>query len=360
VLWEFPMKARQLASVAALVLTLSPAFAQPAPGIKLSQQQQERLGVKVETVEKAESVGIVELVGRVSRAPNGVSPVLAPFAGAVTKVHTAPGASLKVGDPIVSIASRDFATASSLLKQAESEGSAAEAALARQRQLVDLGLTPRSTLEEAEVRASPARALVQENRAMTAGTAGEGERGDGYTVRATASGRLSQLDVRVGDTVDAMAPLGSLTTSKSLWIEFQTPARLVGQVAPGDIVTLPGGASTSIISVTDVIDPSTRSATAITAAPADFIAFEGQLVRARLSRATQAADLVKTPSRAVVKIDGIDHVFRRTSDGFAPIPVNVVGRAVEAATIAGGLQPGDAVAVSGLTELKALAAQGGE
>lgn len=351
------MKTRQLASVAALVLALNPALAQPAPGIKLSQQQQDRLGVKVETVEKAESVGLVELVGRVSRAPSGVSPVLAPFAGAVTKVHAAPGASLKVGDPIVSIASRDFATASSLLKQAEAEGSAAETALARQRQLVDLGLTPRSTLEEAEARASRARALVQENRAMTGGTAGVREPG-GYTIRATASGRLSQLDVRVGDTVDAMAPLGSLTTSKSLWIEFQTPARLVGQVTPGDIVTLPGGASAAIISVTDVIDPSTRSATAIAAAPADFIAFEGQLVRARLSRATQAASLVKAPSRAVVQLDGIDHVFRRTSDGFAPIPVDVIGRTAEAATIAGGLQPGDAVAASGLTELKALAAQG--
>lgn len=352
------MKSRHLASVASLILTLSPAFAQPAPGIKLSQQQQERLGVRVETVEKAESIGLVELVGRVSRAPNGVSTVLAPFAGAVTKVHAAPGASLKLGDPIVSIASRDFAAAASQLKQAEAERPAAEAALARQRQLVDLGLMPRSTLEEAEVRASRARALVQENRAMTTGTGDVGEHGGDYTILATASGRLSQLDVRVGDTVDAMEQLGSLTTSKSLWIEFQTPARLVGQVTPGDIVTLPRGASAAIISVTDVIDPSTRSATAIAAAPADFIGFEGQLVRARPSRATQEASVVKAPSRAVVQLDGIDHVFRRTSDGFAPIPVDVIGRTAETATIAGGLQPGDAVAASGLTELKALAAQG--
>jgi hypothetical protein len=80
-----------------------------------------------------------------------------------------------------------------------------------------------------------------------------------------------------------MSPLASLTTSKTLWVEFQIPARMIGQIAPRDIATLPGEAAATILSVTDVIDPATRSASAIAALPDGFVAFDGQLLRAKLS-----------------------------------------------------------------------------
>ena len=109
--------------------------------------------------------------------------------------------------------------------------------------------------------------------------------------------------------------------------------------------------------MTDIIDPTTRSASAIAALPDGFVAFDGQLLRAKLSTPAEAADLVQTPARAVVQLAGVDYVFRRTTDGFSPTPVNVVGKTAEAATIGGGLLPGEAVATTGLTELKSLAMQ---
>lgn len=78
---------------------------------------------------------------------------------------------------------------------------------------------------------------------------------------------------------------------------------------------------------------------------------EGQLVRGQLSRASTDAKLINAPALSVVQIDGQDHVFRRTSDGFAPTPVQVVGRTEEVATLCGDLRSGDAVATSRLTEL---------
>jgi len=351
------MRIKLVTALAALFVSSSSAFAQDFTAITLSQQQVERLGIKVQTVEKANSITLFELVGRVTRAPDGMATVVAPFAGTITKIHVLPGANVKAGAPIATVASRDFASTASLLEQAKAEASAATIALARQKQLVELGLAPRSSLEDAEVRVRSANAQVRERQSLGgAASSIEGQPG-AYVVRAPVSGRVSNLPVHVGDSIEGMSPLASLTTSKSLWVEFQIPVRMLGQIAPGDIVTLPQGTAAAILSTTDVIDPTTRSASAIAALPDGFVAFDGQLLRAKLSRPADTSDLVQTPARAVIQLDGVDHVFRRTSDGFSPTPVNVVGKTAEAATISGGLRPGEVVATTGLTELKSLALQ---
>ena len=351
------MRTRLAAVMAAILASTGAAFAQDFAEISLSQQQVERLGITVQTVKQANSVAFSELVGRVTRAPDGITTVIAPFAGTVTKTHVLPGASVKVGAPIATISSRDFASTASLLEQAKAEASAAATALTRQKQLVDMGLAPKSSLEDADMRARIANAQVQEKRSLGgAAPSAEGQRGT-YVVRAPANGRLSNLAVHVGDNLESMSPLASLTTSKTLWVEFQIPARMIGQIAPRDIVTLPGEAAATILSVTDVIDPATRSASAIAALPDGFVAFDGQLLRAKLSRQADYGDLVQAPARAVVQLAGIDHVFLRTADGCSPTPVNVVGKTAEVATIRGGLRSGQIVATSGLTELKSVALQ---
>ncbi len=353
------MRTGLITAMLALAALTGTARAQDTSLIKLSTQQVERLGIRVERVEKADYVALLDLVGRVTRAPDGVGSVVAPFAGAITKIHALPGSNVRVGDPIASIASRDFAATSSMLRQAEAEASAATSALARHKQLVDMGLAPKSSLEEAELRLTRANALVQEARSTAAAAGPSGQAGV-YIVRAPATGRLSKLNVRVGDSVDAMSPLASLSTSKSLWIEFQIPLRVIGQVSAGDTVVLPGETTTTMLSVTDVIDPATRSATAIAAMPDGFAAFEGQLIQAKLNQASSGATLLQAPTRAIVQLNGVDHVFRLTPDGFSATPVQVVGKTAEAATLSGGLRPGDAVATSGLSELKALALQGAQ
>ncbi len=342
----------------ALMLASAPAWAQHAAGIPVSKQQQERLGIALHDVTSADALVVVDMVGRVARAPSSVRSVVAPFAGVVTKVHALPGATVKAGAPLVSISSRDYATASSTLTQANSEMRVAESALARQTQLLANGLVARSTVEEARARAESARAMVAEASALSGGMKA-GSNAGGYVVRATAAGRIGTLNANIGDSVSAMTTLASLTTGKELWVEFQIPARLMGQIAPGDSVQLSSGGRGQIMSVTDVLDPTTRSASAYAVLPPGSSLYEGQLVRGHLSRATTEAKLISAPARSIVQIDGQDHVFRRTPDGFAPTPVQVVGRTEEAATLRGGLRPGDAVATSGLTELKALATQGG-
>jgi cobalt-zinc-cadmium efflux system membrane fusion protein len=349
---------------AGLALTLAlaacgAAFGQPATVLKMTPQQQERLGVSLEPVREVDSIAVVDLVGRAVRAPSGVRPVIAPFPGTVTKIHVLPGATVKAGDPIATIVSREFSMTASGLSQARADLAAADAAFERQKRLVALGLAPKSSVEEAQARAERARAQVREGSAA-AGAAATESHPDAYMVRAPASGRLANILVHAGDPVDGVAPLTSIATSGLLWVEFQVPARLIGEISAGDGVTFANGVTTTIASVSDVVDLNTHSATAVAGAPETLSVFEGQILKARLSRRAAATKFVQAPSRAIVQIDGEDHVFRRTPDGFSPTPVQVVGRTAEAATISGGLRPGDLVAASALSELKSLAMQGND
>jgi len=354
------MRSGLFVACALLALAGSPSLAQATPAFGLSPIQIERLGISLQEAKEVDSIGLIDLAGRVSRAPSSMQTAIAPFSGVIAKVHVAPGASVRPGDAIITVASRDYAATASSVQQAQAEHEAALTALARQKQVVGLGLAPRASLEEAEVRAKRAWAQLQEARALVSSSSSVSGQSGVYVVRAPTAGRLSAMNARVGETVEAMEPIASIATSSEMWIELQIPARMIGEILPGDAVHLPDGSVAPILSVTDVIDPATRSASAIAAAPASSRAVPGQLIRARLIREASDEPLVQIPSHALVQLNGRDHVFQRTSDGFSPTPVDVAGRTAEVVTISGGLRPGDMIATSGLSELKALALQGTE
>lgn len=354
------MRTGLLVACALLALAGSPSLAQTTPAIDLSPIQIERLGISLQEAKQADSIGLIDLVGRVSRAPSGMQTAIAPFSGVIAKVHVAPGAAVRPGDAIITVASRDYAATASSVQQAQAEHETAKTALARQKQVVELGLAPRASLEEAEVRVKRAGAQLQEARALASSSSSVSGQSGVYVVRAPAAGRLSAMNARVGETVEAMEPIASIATSSDMWIELQVPARMIGAILPGDAVRLPDGSIAPILSVTDVIDPATRSASAVASAPATFRAVPGQLIRARLVRDASEEPLVQIPSHALVQLNGKDHVFQRTPDGFSPIPVDVAGRTAEVVTISDGLRPGDRIATSGLSELKALALQRAE
>jgi multidrug efflux pump subunit AcrA (membrane-fusion protein) len=78
----------------------------------------------------------------------------------------------------------------------------------------------------------------------------------------------------------------------------------------------------------------------------------GQYVEVRLELAA-AENQYRVPSAAVVRSGQKAFVFRREPYGFAAQPVEVVSEQGGYAVLAGTLQAGDAVAVSGLAALKA-------
>jgi cobalt-zinc-cadmium efflux system membrane fusion protein len=346
-----------LLNSAALSLTLliacGPAFGQ-ASTVPVSDAQSKQLGISTGKATAVEAVGLIDLTARVVRAPGGVATVSAPFGGAVMVIHVLPGQQVRAGDPVATLASREYAAGRSSLEQSRSEAEAATRALKRQRQLVQEGLATRLSLDEADARDRSARAAVKEYESLV-GQARPGAAG-GYILRAASAGRVDKIALRVGETASPNAVVASILTSNKLHAEISLPTRMIGQVKVGDVVEFASGGSGRILSIGQSINPATRSVVATADISDDAHLIDGQLVRVRVVQPASTS-LVQVPAAAIVRLNGGDHVFLKTDRGFAPVPVVVVGKTADAATVSGGLRAETQVAVHGLTELKAMALQ---
>ena len=74
-------------------------------------------------------------------------------------------------------------------------------------------------------------------------------------------------------------------------------------------------------------------------------------ISTRLSR-----EAVSVPPQSITYADGRPVVFAWTGGAFAVIPVSVLGRTAEIATVEGNLTPGQEVAVTGVVQLEKMMA----
>ncbi|MEZ5938247.1 MAG: efflux RND transporter periplasmic adaptor subunit [Hyphomonadaceae bacterium] len=357
------MKPVYLAMAAALLAlpALSPAARAESPiGIGITAEQARRLGIETAALRSVDQVANAELPARVIPSRKGSVTAVAPFGGAVTRVDVLPGQTVKAGDALATVASRDFAENLSGLEQARAEAGVADAALERARELKKEGLVSGSTLQNAEAEARRAHAMLAEHQRFAGAARDAGSTAGGYIVRAQVSGRVSLVTVKSGDMLEALAPVASIATSDALWVEIQAPARLAGRIAQGDVVEFGPGLSGAVLSVGDAIDPVTRSLVVTAAAPEDAGLRLGDTIRVRLLAGAEGEGQFEAPSSGVIRMDGQDVVFVAVEGGFRVVPVRVAGRTSDRVIVTGDLKTGMQIAVRGLTELKAVALSEGE
>lgn len=322
----------------------------------VTQAQVARLGIRTVPVRPAETQSTVSVLGRVMPAPDSRIPVSAPFAGAVERLLKLEGARVKKGDALAVIVSPDMQFAEAKLKGLEARHQSAKAAAKRARMLVDEGIAPASRAEEADAEAaSMAADLAASRRALSqAAATGSGS----YNLLAPVDGRISAISVSAGEQVAAMQPALSIDTKEEMWIEGQLPADAIGRVASGDSVMvdeLPGATGTVMAAGTS-IDPRNRSAMVrvrLNSAPG---LVSGQTVRLTIQRRAEAGSF-NVPRAAVVELKSGPAIFVARPKGFEPVAVKLLSRGPSDATVRGELKPQDAVAVSGVAELKAASQQ---
>lgn len=327
------------------------AFAQPA--IELTDKQIDRLGVRLAPAKAADYAALATIPAHVIPARNASRSIVAPFAGVVVSIDALPGEKVEKGAPIFSVMSRDYLDTAAGLAQARAEESAARAALARQKLLVSEGIDSGASLEAAEARARAATAMLNESARALENTAPQDK--GGYSVLAAHAGRVEQMSLSPGDAVEAMAPVGIVVSTADLWLEAQLPADLIGEVSAGDHVAFASGAIGSVLAASGALDPKTRSSVLYAEAPGGADLKIGALTELTLLKATTKNSLLAIESAAVIRLNDKDVVFRRTDNGFSAVVVRIESRTAETATFSGDVKPGDQLAVSGLTELKAMA-----
>jgi cobalt-zinc-cadmium efflux system membrane fusion protein len=328
------------------------AAAPPSDVLPLTPDQLGRLAIRTAPAMVASSAPIAQLPAVVVPPPGARVAVAAALPGVVVRTMAVEGDSVRRGQPLAVIASRDVVSLSGDLVRARARLGVASSSAQRMAQLQKAGVVAGARLDEAQAQAAEARADVAEKARILDLVNGRGGNGT-YTLVAPIAGRVTKAMLQAGDPVDGTGAPYVIDAVDRYEVEAQLPERLAGQARPGMGIRL-GAARGTVTSVGSTIDPATRSIMLKAKLPAGPGVIAGRATSVTLE-GPPPAGAVSVPAEAVTSLDGHEVVFVRTRSGFRIRTVASGATSDGQALLLSGVKPGELIAVTGTSALKALA-----
>lgn len=330
-----------------------PAAKTPPGSIGLTAEQIARLGIVFAKAEAAQDVPFAEVPATVAPPPNARVAVAAIVPGVVSRTMVVEGQQVRAGQPLAVITSRDVLTMQAGMEQASARADVARATARRLDQLVREGVVAGARADEAVASRREAEAALSEQR-RTLRLIHADRRGGAYVLTAPIAGTITKAAVQTGMPVDGASAPYVIDALGRYELTAQIPERLIGAVRPGMKVLL-DGMEGAVTSVGSVVDAETRSALLRAYIPAAPGLVAGRVTKVTLLKPADAS-AVAVPTDAVVMIGGKSVAFVRTPGGIVRRDVTSAGAAGNRTVLLSGVKAGEQVAISGTSELKALAA----
>lgn len=322
------------------------------------------VGIATETVAPGNLAADILAPGTVTAAPNGEAIVTAHAAGTIVRLAKQSGDSVRAGETLALVESRDAASMAAERSVAATKVELARTALAREQELYNQRVTPRQDLERVQAELAVAEAEARRAReTMAAAHVTEDGR---IAVISPLSGRITSASAALGTFVQADTVLFHIADSRFVQVEASVTAMDANRIAIGDsaAITTPSGAmlAASVRSVSPTLNQETRAATVVLSLSADHEPLSpGETVQADISPKNTGPAAVIVPEDAVQNVDGRNVVFVRTAEGFRVQPIVVGTRGGGRVSILSGLNAGQTIATANAFFLKAeLAKAAGE
>jgi cobalt-zinc-cadmium efflux system membrane fusion protein len=317
--------------------------------------------LRVETVQAGSETFDLRVPARVEFRDDAVSRVGAPAGGRVASIAVKTGDRVRAGQPLLTMASPDAASARNAVASARAALREARAGLLRQQRMMDEGVGIERERLESELRLSQAQAEDDRAEAM-AGIVGDG-RGADLVVRSPMSGTVITLKASVGAAAEPGGePLIEVGNPDGVWVVADVSDHDLALVREGSPAEVSLNASASplaarVVSIGSVVDNALRTAPVRLALTAPVPGLRpGTFGRARIKTVAQGATL---PTEAVLIRGGQDCIVyvAKGDDVFERRSV-VVGRPLDGRVqVLSGVAPGDRVVVSGALLLDGSAEQ---
>lgn len=330
--------------------------------IRYSADFARRAQIEMSTVQAGSLAPVIGVTGTVSFDPELVAALGARIPGRVRRVLKYEGDTVRAGDVVAELESADLGQAQATLLATRAHAEAAEANERRQRALVEQAVSSQRDAELARATAAAARAdvVAAEQRLHAFGATTQSPIGT-LQLRTPIAGRVIDLHVSRGQTVEPSFTAARVADLSRVWIELAVFERDLGRVRVGDEVEISPQTDTSVVligkvaRVGDVIDLEARSA------PVRVIVDNheerlrpGQSVLARIKTSRPGAPAIRVPLASLTSVDGKPTIFvARDDTSVEPRPVALGGRDAAFALVTEGLAPGERVVVKGSFALKA-------
>ncbi|HJV87446.1 MAG TPA: efflux RND transporter periplasmic adaptor subunit [Noviherbaspirillum sp.] len=335
--------------------------------LKLSDDQMRKSGIALERIASSSTAGDgLRLSGNAVFPAKAVQVISASAAGVVQAVLTEPLDKVAAGAPLVRIHSPQLMEWQRSYVQASVQAQLARTKYQRDEALFKEGIIAESRLQEARSALVQSSVAEQEQR-QALKIAGMGDKdirklagsqaiSPILTVAAPSAGTIIEQMAAPGQRVEAGAPLAKIAQSNRLWLELQAARAQAAQIAVGDAVSVEGCPKPGRISAVGMqVDSATQNIILRAELPsAESCLRPNQFVEAIVKPGRAQAGTMEVPSAALVRFEGKDYVFVRTSGGFRPAEVTVASRGAERAAVQGALKAGDEIAVRGVSTLKGM------
>lgn len=304
-------------------------------------------------VTRVERIPLEQLPATVKLPLEGTSVVVTPLGGIALDVLVREGDTVKRGQPLARLQSREAMTLGADLSSAQGAYRVAAAQAARDEQLLKEGIVPQARLQASVASRDAASARVRELQAARAWAPAVQGAGMGvYELRAPMDGRVIERAVQPGGTYDALAKAFVVVAGQRVMLELRVPASVAPQVRRGQEVRTSEGAMARVSESGGTLDA--VSQTVLVRAEGDA----GSLLPGMQTSATlwlpAPADVVSVPANALRGEGDALMVFVKTATGFRTENVTMLARDSESRRIVRGrLKHGDEIATGMLDTLQA-------
>jgi cobalt-zinc-cadmium efflux system membrane fusion protein len=329
--------------------------------IRFSNDFAARAGVESAVVEAASVQPIISVTGTAAFDPEAVAAIGTRIAGRVRRVFKYPGDAVKQGEVLAELESAELGTAQASVLSARAHVEAATANEKREDQLAEAHVSSQRDFELARASAQAARAELHaaEQKVRALGGGGSGGEIGVLSLTSPIDGKVVELHVSRGQSVEPSHTAFKVADVRKLWIELAVFERDLAHVRKDDAVEISPQTNAQMVvrgtvaHVGDVIDLETRSAPVrVEIDNREERLRPGQSVIAKIHTQTAPSALV-VPRDSLTTVDGKPTLFVVHDErAVEPRAVMVGLRDGQHVEVKQGLEPGERVVIKGVFALK--------
>ena len=332
-------------------------------GLKLTPEEQERAGIKLEEAASRVIEATVSVTATVRPNQDLVAKIAPRVEGRIVRVMAKLGDVVRAGQTLAVMDSFAIGEAQSALLRAQSSHRVAQADFNRAESLSAEEIIPQRDLLRARgelEKASAELRAAQDKLRLLGGSVGTGGRAEStFPLTAPFAGTVVQKKATVGELGSPSEAVFTIADLSKVWVEANLTEDLLAKVKLGAAATITVGAypgerfTGRVAYLASALDKDTRT----TAARIEIVNKDGRLKPEMFANATIAtggkSEAISVPSDAILLLQGQPTVFVAEHGGFEARAVETGEKLPGRTVIKSGLKAGEQVVAAGAYALKA-------
>ncbi len=332
-------------------------------GLKLTAEEQERAGIKLEEINSRPFEDFVSVTATIRPNQDRIAKIAPRVEGRVVSVSANLGDNVRAGQSLAVMDSLAIGEAQSALLRAQSSERVAQADFKRAESLSAEEIIPQKELLRARgelERASAESRAASDRLRLLGGSASAGGRAQStFALVAPFAGNVIQKKATIGELGSPADAVFTIADLSKVWIEANLTDELLSKVKTGALATVTVGAypgerfSGRVAYIANVLDKDSRTIAARIEVPNK----DGRLKPEMFATANIATggqlEAISVPDSAILLLQGQPTVFVSEGGGFEPRSIETGEKISGRTVIKSGLKPKEQVVAAGAYALKA-------